>query len=294
MYLSPTSEPGRHTPCIPTPVPMGRSEKLSHKLVKIKVKDIAKTIEDFAPLALQESYDNAGLQIGDPEMAVNAVLVCLDLTEDILREALSRKCNLIVTHHPLIFKGLKHISGATPIERIVEQTLRHRVAVYSAHTNLDSAVDGVSTEMAHIIGMRNLRPLDPTAPGAATGLGTVGDIDPTPTLEFLRKLKEKFEVRGLRYSLESPQIVVHRVAVCGGAGASLIPSAVKAGADVMVTGDLKYHDYTTYGHRIVLADPGHYESELCTMRIFSKVIREAYPECVVYFSEEEHNPIGML
>lgn len=264
------------------------------QLKKIKVRQIAGVIEDFAPLSLQENYDNAGLQIGDPDMEVSAVLVCLDVTEDILREAVARECNMIVSHHPLIFKGLKHITGRTATERIVAEAIRRRIAIYAAHTNLDSAAEGVSAEIASAMQVGNLRPLVPSAPGADTGLGVIGDIRPTPKIEFLRRLKEQFSVRSLRFSSQSPQIVLRRIAVCGGAGGSMIQEAVRQGADCYVTGDLRYHDFTSYGLDILLADIGHYESELCAMKLFSKVIRERYPDCVVCFAEEEKTPVGLL
>lgn len=260
----------------------------------LKVKDIAAAIEDFAPKGLQESYDNTGLQVGNPEMEVSAVLLCLDVTEDVLTEAIERRCNLIVTHHPLLFHGLKEVTGRTATERIVIRAIRENVAIYSAHTNLDSAWEGVSYEIAHILHLHSLSVLDPKEGNPENGLGVVGDIQPTPKLEFLRKLKDAFKVKCLRYSGQSPQLVVRKVAVCGGAGASLIRAAISAGADVIVTGDVKYHDFTTYALDIIIADIGHYESELCTKDIFSRIIRSVYPECVIYFSEREHNPVKYM
>ena len=123
-----------------------------------KVREIASAIEEFAPLRLQESYDNAGLQVGDPEAEVSAVLLCLDVTEDILEEAQRRSCSMVVSHHPLIFHGLKSLTGADETQRLVMQAFRNNIAIYSAHTNLDSTWDGVSHEMAHTIGVENLRP----------------------------------------------------------------------------------------------------------------------------------------
>ncbi len=260
----------------------------------VTVADVARVIEDFAPKKLQESYDNAGLQVGDPGMAVTAVLLCLDVTEEILDEAINRQCNMVITHHPLIFHGLKELTGHTAVERIAIKAIRCNVAIYSAHTNLDSAWDGVSHEMAHMLGMRDLRVLEPKGDDESTGLGVVGSIAPTPKLEFLRKVKETFGVKALKYSLQSPQIVVKRVALCGGAGASLITEAIKSGADIIITGDVKYHDFTTYGLDILIADIGHYESELCATSIFSRIIREKYPDMVLYFSEVEMNPIGVI
>lgn len=260
-----------------------------------KVKDIAKAIEDFAPLRLKESWDNPGLQVGDPEMEVTAVLLCLDATEEIMHEALKRDCNMIVSHHPLIFGGLRRLTGATPTERIAESAIRHNIAIYSAHTNLDSTYEGVSYEMAHILGMSDCRPLERSASGDETqGLGIVGNVRPTPKLEFLRKVRDAFEVRDLRYSAQTPGIVVRKVALCGGSGGSLLKEALASGADVYLCGDLKYHDYTTYGSEILLADIGHFESELCSRKILFRAIHEALPDCLTYFSECEKNPIRIL
>lgn len=260
----------------------------------IKVRDIAGVIESYAPPALQESYDNSGLQVGDPDMDVTAVLLCLDVTESVVEEAVKRRCNMIVSHHPLIFGGLKQLVGRTATQRIVASAIRLNIAIYSAHTNLDAAANGVSHEMASALGMTGLEVLEPNASCQSLGLGLIGEVAPTPTLEFLRKVKETFNVKGLRYSVESPQIVVKRVALCGGSGASLIKHAVAGKADIYITGDIKYHDFTTYGENIILADIGHYESELGARKIFSRIIREKYPECVTYFSESEQNPIGIM
>lgn len=260
-----------------------------------KVKDIATAIEVFAPLSLKENWDNPGLQIGDPEMDITGILLCLDVTEEILKEARKRDCNMIVSHHPLIFGGLKRLTGATPVERIAANAILDKIAIYSAHTNLDSAFEGISYEMAHMLGMKDYRPLEPNPSGdEKQGLGIVGMVKPTPKLEFLRKVKETFEVRDLRYSAQTPGIVVRKVALCGGSGGSLIKAALATGADVYLCGDLKYHDYTSYGSDILLADIGHFESELCSRKILFRAIREKYPDCVIYFSECERNPIQTM
>lgn len=260
----------------------------------IKVKDIAEAIEEFAPKDLQESYDNAGLQVGDPEMPVNAVLLCLDVNEDVIKEAMERECNMIVSHHPLIFRGIKNLTGADTTQRLVMETLKNGLAVYSAHTNLDSVWNGVSHELAHRLGIKDMEVLEPHEHNDKAGLGVIGNIKPMPKLEFLRKIKDTFNVAALRYSSQSPAVVVRRVAVCGGAGASLISCAIKAKADILVTGDVKYHDFTSFGSDIIIADIGHYESELCSREILSRVIRAKYPELTIYFSDSESNPIKIL
>lgn len=263
--------------------------------MKVKVKDISAAIEDFAPLRLMESWDNPGLQVGDPNMDVSAVLLCLDVTEEILHEAMKRDCNMIVSHHPLFFSGLKRLTGASPVERIAADALRNNIAIYSAHTNLDSTFEGVSYEMAHMLGLSDCRPLEPSPNGNLTqGLGIVGNISPTPKLEFLRKVKDVFEVKNLRYSAQTPGIMVRKVALCGGSGGSLLKEAIASNADVYICGDLKYHDFTSYGSEILLADIGHFESELCSRKILFRTILEKLPQCVIYFSECEHNPIRVL
>lgn len=256
--------------------------------------DIASTIEKFAPLSLQESYDNAGMQVGNPEMPVSALLLCLDFTEDILQEAIGRGCNMIVSHHPLLFRGLKEITGSNDTQRIVIEAIRNGIALYSAHTNLDSAKNGVSYEMARMLGIHDIQVLCPNTENPDTGLGVIGNIPPTPKIEFLRKVKEIFNVKAVRYSDRTSKLVVKRVALCGGSGAELIGDALKMNADAIVTGDVKYHEMVNFGQNMLVADIGHFESELCAREIFFRIIRAQYPELPIYFAESEKNPISII
>lgn len=259
-----------------------------------KVAEIATAIEAFAPKNLQEKYDNTGLQVGNPSMEVTGILICLDVTEDILQEAINRSCNMIVSHHPLLFRGLKSLTGADTTQRIAIKALLNNVAVYAAHTNLDATFDGVSYEMAHLLNIHNMQVLDPYPENNDFGIGVVGEISPVPRLEFLRKVKETFNVKALRFSSITPGLVIKRVALCGGSGASLIGKAIEAKADAIVTGDVKYHDFTGYGLDILIADIGHFESELCSAKIFSRILKDAFPALTIYFSSKETNPIGIL
>lgn len=259
-----------------------------------KVKEIAAAIEEFAPRDLQEPYDNAGLQVGDAEMNVTAALLCLDVTEDVMAEARKLGCNMVISHHPLLFRPLKRVTGATAAERIVADAIRSGTAIYAAHTNLDSAWQGVSFEIARSLGLTDIEVLCEKEGYPNSGLGVIGNLKGTPVLEFLRQTKETLKVRGLRYGGPSRRLVVKRVAICGGAGADMISAAVAKGADALLTGDLKYHDFTTWNSEILLADIGHYESELCTKKIFSRIIREKFPTFVAYFSETEKNPINLM
>jgi dinuclear metal center YbgI/SA1388 family protein len=129
--------------------------------MSVTVNDICCVLEDFAPLALQESYDNAGLQIGNPQMEVSGVLLCIDITEKVLHEAVDKNCNMVISHHPLIFGGLRSITAKTETERCVHFAIRNEMAIYACHTNIDSASGGVSKRMADKLGLKNCRVLEP-------------------------------------------------------------------------------------------------------------------------------------
>ena len=260
----------------------------------ITVADIATVIEEFAPCRLQEAYDNAGLQIGVPQQVVTGVLLCLDVNSDILAEAIKRGCNMIVSHHPLLFGGMKHITPDDDRGRVIIEAIRSGIALYAAHTNLDRTCEGVSYEIARQLQLTEMRVLSADPHDNNVGLGIIGSITPVPTLAFLRRVKETFNVEALRYSRSIPKFTVRRVAVCGGAGASLIRDAVQMGADVIVTGDVKYHDYTTYAGQILIADIGHYESEICTKKIFARILRAKFPDLTTYLSENEESPIACM
>lgn len=259
-----------------------------------RIADIISIIESFAPVGLQESYDNAGLQVGDANAETGSALLCLDVTEEILDEAISRGCHLVISHHPLLFGGVRQVTASDERGRLIIKAIRADIAIYSAHTNLDKAREGVSWEIARMLGLSDLQVLDKDSGNPDVGLGIIGEVKQMPALEFLRKVKETFHVKSLRYSDTFSRLTVKKIAVCGGAGASLIGSAVKAGADVIVTGDVKYHDFTNWSGRILIADIGHYESEICTKHIFMRILADRFPDLQLYNSEIEVNPVNFL
>jgi dinuclear metal center YbgI/SA1388 family protein len=123
----------------------------------MKIAEVINIIEDYAPLAYQESYDNAGLIVGNTNNIVTGVLICLDSTEEVIQEAIDKKCNLVVAHHPIVFSGLKKITGKTYIERTVIKAIKNDVAIYAAHTNLDNVLGGVNSKIAEKLGLRNVQ-----------------------------------------------------------------------------------------------------------------------------------------
>ena len=127
----------------------------------VKIKDIANALEMFAPLPLQEGFDNSGLQIGLTEAEVTGVLLCLDVTEEVIDEAVASGCNLIVSHHPLIFSSLKRIIGANYVERCILKAMTNGIAIYASHTNMDSVPGGVNYRIAEKLGLQNVRILAP-------------------------------------------------------------------------------------------------------------------------------------
>ena len=266
----------------------------------MKIREITDAIEQYAPLRLQEEWDNAGIQVGDPEADITGVLLCTDATEAVLAEAIEQGCNLVISHHPLIFHGLKKIMGRTPVERVVARAIKHDITIYSAHTNMDSAWHGVSFRMADKIGMTGVQFLDgnevpPYGDGQSTtaGCGVIGDIEPAPAHVVLKRVKEAFEVGAVRYSGDRNRIV-SRVALCGGAGGFLLDKAVEMGAQLYVTADMRYHDFLDNSQRIVVADIGHYESEHYTKEIFLEIIQKKNPTFAVTFAKNEINQVNYL
>ena len=254
------------------------------------IKEVAETLERFAPLPLQESYDNAGLQIGltDAE-EVSGVLLCLDVTEQVVEEAARKGCNLIVAHHPLLFRPLKHITGNTQPERCVVLAIRHGISIYAAHTNLDNAPGGVNFMMAEKLGLQDVRFLQPLK-GADGGSGVVGMLpEPVPAADFLAMAAKAFGVEGMRHN--GRQEPVQRVALCGVAGEFLLNEAVKQQADVFLTGEMGYHRYFGLEEVILIGVMGHYESERFTSELLHRVLAQKHPHLRLVRTEVNTNPI---
>ncbi len=370
--------------------------KTKNDSLSVLVNEIIETIEAFAPPAYQESYDNAGLQVGNTEDAVTGVLITLDVTEAILDEAIERGCNLIVAHHPLIFSGLKRISGRNYVERVVQKAIKNDISIYAAHTNLDNMSYGVSTKIAEKLGLINTSVLAPRAntlsklytyvpvavadkvreamfaagaghisnykecsfntdgtgtfrgeagthpaigqgggkreqvqevkievlvqqhlqgrvlkalfdnhiyeevayeliPLANTnqniGAGMVGNLPEAMTeTDFMAWLKRQMKTDCIRHT-ELLSRNIKKVALCGGSGSFLLKDAIRAGADVFITGDFKYHQFFDAEAKIIIADIGHYESEQFTSEIFESLLKEKFPTFAILLSNLNTNPV---
>lgn len=352
-------------------------------------------LEQYAPIPYQESYDNAGLQTGSASREVTGVLLTLDCTEAVLDEAIAKNCNLVVAHHPVIFKGLKSLTGRSYVERTIIKAIRNNIAVYASHTNLDSMHNGVNAKIAEKLQLRHTCMLTskphtlmqlvffvpvkttdevlaaihqagagqlgayndcsfrvtgtgrftPSAQAAPTigekekteevqenrvevifpahrqqrimqalgkahpyeevahylttlentnqevGIGMIGELPEALSEDaFLAYLKEKMQLPGVRYTPIGDK-KIKKVAVCGGSGSFLIKDALRQGADAYVTADVKYHEFFDAEGQLLIADIGHYESEVFTKEIFYDTISEKFTNFAVYLSEVNTNPI---
>ncbi len=362
----------------------------------MKIKEITDILEEFAPLEYQEEYDNSGLLLGNPETEVTAVLCCVDVNEKVLDEALKLDANLIIAHHPVIFKEVVRITGQTPVEKIIEMAIKKDIAVIAAHTNIDNVYSGVNKKICDkldlqdckimdtgkkqfckiitfvpenqaekvrtaifkagaghignydccsfniqgegtfrgsentnpyvgkkgeihfekeirietilpriilhkvIEAMINAHPYEEVAydvyslenDNPKAGSGMMGTLDSSLSVdEFLRLLKKTFKTQSIRYCKPGTGII-SKVAVCGGSGSFLVEKAMKLGADAIVTGDVKYHQFFDFSERIMIADIGHYESEQYTQEIFYDLLTEKFPKFAVHLSKINTNPIN--
>ena len=362
----------------------------------MKLKEICSYLDASVPLALQESYDNSGLQVGLPEMEIFSALLTIDVTSEIIDEAVVSGCNLIISHHPLIFGGIKSITGRNETERILFKALKNEIAVYSSHTNLDIFDGGVSRKMAEKLELTNVKVLAPlqknllklityipesysdkvreavfeagagvngnydycgyTSAGTVSfrgndnsrpfigkrgeihyekelrfetvlyshlktkvikallnshpyeevaydlfelvngstteGLGCTGELSQNLSeKEFLELISVKFNSKGIRYSPFTGKNI-KKVALCGGAGISLLKDAISSGADAFVTGDIKYHNFFDAEKKLLLIDAGHFETEKYSTEILYDLIIKKFPKFALRFSETNTNPIN--
>ncbi|THU33445.1 Nif3-like dinuclear metal center hexameric protein [Niastella caeni] len=361
----------------------------------MKIADIVALLESIAPPSLQESYDNAGLLTGNAGWTCTGALCTLDATEEVIKEAIQRGCNLVVAHHPIIFGGLKKITGRNYVEKTIITAIKNDIAIYAIHTNLDNVIAGVNGMMANKLGLVNRKILAPkeatlrklftfvpvehvesvraalfeagggnignydecsfgvegtgtfkagegtnpfvgeqgerhyeqeqkievifpaylqtamvralrtahpyeevaydvvdlanTHPGIGSGL--VGELrDAIPETAFLKQLKQVFGLSLIRHTalLGRP---VKKVALCGGAGSFLVSKALAVGADIYITGDMKYHEFFDANGRLIIADIGHFESEQFTIDLLAGVLQEKFPTFAVLKTALKTNPV---
>ena len=240
------------------------------------------------------------MQVGDTGRDIQSVLLTTDVTTDVVDEAIMLGCQLIISHHPLLFHGLKQVCGQTPQARIVEKAIKHDIAIYSAHTSLDSVQGGINTRLADLLGLANVTPLRPSVSGFSF-LGVIGSLpEPMPFDSFLKRVRARLDTTYIRYSLPqfsilNSQFSIKKVALCGGSGAEFIPEAIAQGADVYLTADVKYHEFQEADGRIAIVDIDHWVSEKHARDIFRDLLAPLAPQGLTcYISEKDHTPVYCL
>jgi dinuclear metal center YbgI/SA1388 family protein len=361
----------------------------------MKIKEVIQVLEQWAPKAFQESYDNSGIQTGNSVLELTGALISLDVTEEVIDEAIRLKCNLIISHHPLLFKGIKSITGKNDIERCLIKAIKHDLTLYAIHTNLDHIANGVNYKIGKILGLHDLRILMPKSDLLSklvtyvplkdketvvkalfhAGAGQIGNYsecsfqsegtgsfkpnnESRPTIGEANKLEHVPEYRietvfpshlqynilaalkkahpyeevaydifplnnnwesvgaGMIGKLHKPMAVneflahlkttmklntfkatrgfngnIEKVALCGGSGSFLLKNALNSGAQAFVTADFKYHEFFDAEDQILVADIGHYESEVYTKDLIYGYLKEKFSNIAILISEINTNPI---
>ena len=284
----------------------------------MKIREVVDALEHYAPLPLQEGYDNAGLQVGLTEaVEMSGALLCLDVTEAVVDEAVRKGCNLIVSHHPLIFRKLSRISDENYVQRTVRKAIKNDVTIVSMHTNMDAAAGGVNFKIAEKLGLKNVQFFggEKEVDGVKGGSGVIGEISAEGISaegisaesisaegiaakgiaadDLVLLLRERFGVECVQCNqlLRRP---IRKVALCGGSGSFLLGDAIAAGADAFITGEMSYHEYFGHEQEIQICVIGHYQSEQFTSEIFRSIILSHFPDARCCISEINTNPIIYL
>ena len=251
------------------------------------VADILRFVETLAPRDMKMSWDNVGLLCGSRATPVTKVLVALDPFEHVCKEAAQWGAELIVTHHPLIFKPLPNVTDETSIGRGIMVLCRNGISAVNAHTNLDQAPGGVNDVLARTLELENIRVINPcgtTEEGAAWGLLRMGEVQPRSLDAFLGTVREKLGCAGLRYVSGGRD--VRKVAVGGGSCADGMLDALAAGCDTFVTADVKYNQFwDARDLGLNLIDAGHFHTENPVVAVLAEKIAGAFPEVEVKISE---------
>jgi dinuclear metal center YbgI/SA1388 family protein len=254
----------------------------------MQIGQITQALENWAPIPFQEDYDNCGLLVGSPDTICKGVLCSLDCTEAVIDEAIEKGCNLIVSHHPIIFKGIKQFDNNNYVSRTVLKAIQNNIALYAIHTNLDSIIDGVNRRILAP------KPEFRDQNGKEIGSGLIGELPlETDEIEFLKWVKEKFNLSVLKHTPLTGK-TLKNIALCGGSGSFLINNAKAQGVDCFITSDLKYHDFFEADGRLLLVDIGHGESEQWVSELIVAYLTGKFPTFAVLQSLVCTQPITYL
>ncbi|KYH28596.1 MULTISPECIES: Nif3-like dinuclear metal center hexameric protein [Clostridium] len=265
----------------------------------LKIRDIKEIIEKFAPINLKESYDNVGLMVGELDKEITSILVALDCTMEVIKEAVEKNCNLIITHHPLLFKKPSSITGETLVGRKIMELIKNDISLYSAHTNLDSVDGGINDTVMNLLGLNEYVTMELSSEryfeDNKSGIGRLANLNETITLKDLcNRVKKSFKIPYVRYAGED-FMKIKKVAVINGSGQEYFSLAKKMGADCIITGDTSYHYVSDFSEEgIGIIDAGHFGTEWPAFKILafmleSKLQRDGHKNRI-FVSEKVKDP----
>ncbi|MCH1882984.1 Nif3-like dinuclear metal center hexameric protein [Agrococcus sp. ARC_14] len=262
------------------------------------VADVQLAVESLWPAATAEDWDAVGLVAGDPADPVRRILLAVDAVEATAAEAVERGADVLLVHHPLLLRGATSVAATTPAGRVITRLVRERIALLAAHTNADAVDRGTSGELASMLGLVDVSPIVVNRVDPEKGLGRVGELpQPVALGELVRRLAELVPaVAGGLRAAGHPSAQVRRVAICGGAGDSLLREPAVAGADVYITSDLRHHPASdarerhAAGEGPALIDVSHWASESLWLRPAAEQLRAALPGVEVEVSEIRTDP----
>lgn len=241
----------------------------------VKLEKIAEFLNSFAPSCLAEDYDNVGLLVGNKDKEVKKVLITLDADEVVVKDAADKGCDLVISHHPLIFKPLKRVVSDDATSRTIIELIKNDIALISVHTNFDGVKSGLCDLFLDKIA--NTKKRCAIEGDIDNGSGRIAELKTETTLsEILKKVKEEFSVDNLRY-VGNPNTPITKIAVCNGGGADFIYSAKDAGCDAFVSGDFKYHHARfAYENDMALVDVPHYNAEIMFCDYLAEVLKKEF------------------
>ena len=257
------------------------------------IRELTDYLEKIAPLSVQEAYDNSGLLVGNSNWTIKGVLVALDVTEGIIDEAIEIGCNLVVSHHPVIFRGMKRISDQNHLDRGIIKAIKNDIALYAIHTNLDNILfHGVNEKIALKLGLSRIKILKPKSiTDPAIGSGLIGYLPEKLMInEFLFHVKQTLKTNTIKYT-KSNKEEIYKIALCGGSGSFLMSEAIVQEADAFISADFKYHDFFEGNEQTIILDIGHFESEQHTIELIFDLISKKFTNFASHCTKIITNPV---
>jgi len=261
-----------------------------------KVKEISKEIEKFAPEFLKEEYDNVGLMVGDEEKEVKKVLLSLDCTNEVIEEAIILKCDMIITHHPLLFKRPKNIIKGDLVGEKVIALVKEDISLYACHTNLDSAKDGINETIVNMLGFSSNEIIEPNMSGKYKdcGLGRIVRLEKEISIcNLVELVKKNLNINNIRLVRGSDKVKV--LAIINGSGQDFFMKAKKLGADCIITGDTTYHFASDFKEmKISIIDAGHFSTEYLVFLKTLEFLKEKFKDVEFVASEKCKDPYEFI